>query len=81
MDPLLVPRQFGPEESRRFGWSAVRDPARPEAYETRYWDGQERAVTAGLRGDDSRSIMDRELAEWTASCAASAEANASASPR
>lgn len=60
-DPLLAPEEFGDGESLRFGWlpAGADEPTRP--YGTRYWDGVESPVTEGLRGDDSRILVDRAL--------------------
>jgi arylsulfatase A-like enzyme len=60
-DPMQVPERFGPGQSLRYGWLPLRDPAEARHYGTRYWDEAGQEVTEGLRGDDSRVIMDRAL--------------------
>jgi arylsulfatase A-like enzyme len=60
-DPMRVPEQFGPGQSLRYGWLPIPGSSGTRHYGTRYWDGEERAVTDDLRGDDSRLIMDRAL--------------------
>lgn len=60
-DPMLFPKEFGEQESRRYGWVPVEGASQARAYGTRYWNGEERIVTENLAGDDSRVIMDRVL--------------------
>jgi arylsulfatase A-like enzyme len=58
-NPLSVPKQFGPGESRHYGWIPVEDPAKTKHYGTHYWSGPEAAVNDNVEGDNSRIIMDR----------------------
>lgn len=55
-DPMLRPRGVG----RNTWWDPVSAPSEAEPYGTSYWADGER-VADGLRGDDSRLIMDRAL--------------------
>ena len=60
-DPLQMPRKFGPDESKRYGWIPVDNPDEAADFGTHYWDGEEHFVTENLEGDDSRIIMDRAI--------------------
>ncbi len=58
-NPLSVPKQFGPDESLRFGWIPVDDTTKTQHYGTHYWSGPEQLVNENINGDNSRIIMDR----------------------
>ncbi len=60
-DPLLVPKKFGPDQSRHYGWVPVERAKDAEPYGTRYWNGAESAVVENVSGDDSRVILDRAI--------------------
>ena len=60
-DPLMVPKEFQPGQSRHYGWIPVEEEAQAEHYGTHYWDGEEHEVTENVRGDDSRVIVDRAV--------------------
>jgi arylsulfatase A-like enzyme len=55
-DPLLRPRGI----RRRTWWEPVNDAKDAVPYGTNYWHNGKR-VTAALRGDDSRNVMDRAI--------------------
>ncbi len=59
-DPMLVPKTFGPMQSKRYGWLPI-EPDEGEHYRTHYWNGLEAMVNENLRGDDSRIVVDRAL--------------------
>ena len=56
-DPLLRPRG----NSSRTWWNPISKPSDAEAYGTAYWDERGQSVTHGMRGDDSRLIMDHAI--------------------
>lgn len=58
-NPLSVPKQFGPGESRHYGWIPNDDPANTKHYGTHYWTGPDKSASENLQGDNSRIIMDR----------------------
>ncbi len=55
-DPMLRPKGV----KRRTWWDPVANPQEADFYGTRYWENG-REVSEGLRGDDSRIIMDRVI--------------------
>ena len=60
-NPLERPKQFRPGESLRYGWVPRESPDEVTFYGTRYWVGPDQPIEHGLRGDDSKLIMDHAL--------------------
>ena len=62
-DPTLKPAVFDKEkgESLRYGWQAIEDKSTAKHYGTYYWNGEEKAETENLDGDDVKVILDRAI--------------------
>lgn len=60
-DPLHYPATFEKGESKNLGWSYNSKDEVTKPYGTFYWDIDGNKITDGLRGDDSKVIMDRVI--------------------
>lgn len=60
-DPMVYPAKFKEGESKKYGWSAIKNDESSNDYNTSYWVGDEEKVTENLEGDDTKVIMDRLL--------------------
>lgn len=60
-DPMIFPASFSEGEGKRFGWKAIENNNSSLPYGTAYWDGVEQKVTEGMKGDDTKIIMDRAI--------------------
>lgn len=60
-DPMIYPNTFSEGESKRYGWSAIKNHDSTKQYGTAYWKGIDQKETTNLKGDNSRVIMDRVI--------------------
>ncbi|MBD0831000.1 sulfatase-like hydrolase/transferase [Aestuariibaculum sediminum] len=58
-DPMFFPTHFSEDESKRYGWKAIKNKDSVQNYGTAYWIGQDKKAINNLEGDDSKIIMDR----------------------